>query len=307
MKPKHLGLFIVLIGVDILITYLTPVSHATLVKYHLSATQYHVLITLILLPLIIIYLAAFYGFSAMQTYVDRIKRDKDGKALQYVVNGLKVMVIGGLVSGDISTLLSYEAKHHLGITKAQIIFSNYSTVAITLAGLSFIYVGAVHLCQLTRKRFPNNGTLIYNLGFIALASVFTDLFVGHLAGNRHIPLTATTHAAYYSPNWLLVIGLLVPYLIAWYLGFLAIYLFRFYRKNIGAPIYERALRYVSFGLGLVISLSVVAQVLTIFTGQVQNLSTSSLILAIYALIVLIAAGYVPIAVGAKRLLAIEKV
>ena len=306
MQRKHLILLLVFSGLYTAILLITPVNTATLVKYHLSLAQIKVLDISILLPVYLIWWAAIYGFSAFQAYALAIKDDSDGRALRKVSDGIMVLAIGSPIVSLITSAINYYTLKHLHDVPKQVIITNYLTMAITVGALCLIYAGARELCTLTRKRFYRSGSTAYNLVYIALAVLFTYLFLHHLPVANSVPLTATGHAAYYTPTGVLVPTFVIPYVLAWYLGFQSVYMLRFYRDNIGGKLYTGGLSYLAFGVTVVVIISIVEQVLTIFTSQLQNLSTAPLLVAIYILLAAIAAGYILIAIGARRLTYIEK-
>jgi hypothetical protein len=307
LQRKHLVLLIAIAALYTLAVFLTPIDHALLVKYHLSLTGVRILDVLIIAPLLIIWTAAFYGFSVFDNYAKLIRRDKDGAAFHDIARGVTILAIGLALASLLSAGIGYYAHYHLNAVKIQVMVNSYFTMLVTLTAFIFMYRGASRLCKLTRKRHHISGNLIFNIIYIIFASLYTYLFVAHLAAAKDVPLTTVSHAAYYAPTWLLIPSFLITYLIAWYLGSLTVYLLVFYTKHVGGTLYANALRYLSYGIVAVIAGSIIIQALTVFTGQLQTLSTSTLIILIYVLIAIISAGYIPIAIGAKKLAKIETV
>jgi hypothetical protein len=287
--------------------FLTPVSHDLLAKYHITQATVYWIYVVIFIPLYIIWYTAFYGFSALQTYAQRIKKHRDGAAMQLVANGVMLLAVASPFVSAVSGVIRYVGGNTKPSTiETQVVTSNALTLLFMVAGLVLVYLGATRLNRMTRKPLPQRGLVLFNLVFLAVSVVYTYLFVVHLQGNRSIPVTATTHPVYYSPTWVLMPGLLIPYLLSWYLGFLSIYQFRSYRLHIGAPIYAAALRSLSYGIGLVVVTSVVTQVLSVFNGQLQSLTVAGLLVAIYLLLIVMGSGYLLMARGAHRLLKIEE-
>jgi hypothetical protein len=307
MQRRYLFLLLSLTLLFALATYLTPASSAVLHKYHISTAQLRIVDTLIILPLAGIWTAAFYGASTFDRYARTIQRHRDGAALRVMSYGISILAIGTSTVSIITTLIGTYSSRHLGAVRAQVVIGNYLTLFVTMAAFAFIYKGASQLAQLTGKKFYASGHLIYNSVYIGLAVLYTYLFLNRLPSASHVPLTATSHAAYYTPTPILVLTFLIPYLISWYLGSLSIYMLRFYRQNIGGKLYTHDLAFLSAGLGIVVTGSIVVQILTTLTGQLQNLSTAAIIALVYCLLAIIAAGYVPIAVGAKKLATLEKI
>lgn len=307
MQRKYL---LSLIGLSLIFaaaTYLTPASSELLHKYHLTAAQLRILDTFIILPLVAIWGIAFYGASVFESYALSIRRHKDGAALRTISHGVSILAVGTAATNVLSALFGYYSSQHLNFVRPQVIIGNYLTILITATAFYFMYVGAVRLAGLTGKKFHPSGHAAYNGFCIAVAVLYTYLFLNRLPSARNIPLTATSHAAYFMPAGIVILTLLIPYLISWYIGSLAVSLLWFYQKNIGGKLYTHDLGFLSLGIGIVIAGSILTQILTVLTGQLQNLSTAAVIAVIYCFLIIIAAGYIPIAVGVKKLAALEKI
>lgn len=305
MQRKYLLLLLGITGLYALALFLTPVDKAVLDKYNLSIDQVRVLYVFIVLPLFAIWSMAFYGLSVFDKYAHLIRRDKDGAGFQLIARGLMILVVGSAATNLINALLKLATHSNLPAVKAQVVIGNYLTMLVTVASFAFMYRGAVQLCGLTRKPPSPAGKLSFNMGYLGIAALYACLFMSHLPQARAVPLTTASHAAYYAPTWLLIPTVLIPYLLAWYLGGLTVYLLGFYTRYIGGSLYSHALRYLSYGIAVVVAGSVAVQLLTVFAGQLQNLSTATILLLIYTLLAIITAGYVPIVIGAKKLAKIE--
>ncbi|HVV25946.1 MAG TPA: hypothetical protein VHC21_02860 [Candidatus Saccharimonadales bacterium] len=307
MQRKY---FLTLLGLSLIFAitvYTTPASDALLHKYHLTLAQLRIIDTLVILPLIAIWAVAFYGASILERYALSIKRHKDGAALRTISYGVSILAIGTTATSVISSLFGYYDSKHLKFIRPQVIVNNYLTLLITLAAFIFIYRGAVRLAELTSKKIQPGGSVVYNAAYVALAVLYTYLFFNHLSAATHIPLSATSHAAYYTPTGVTVATLLIPYLISWYLGSLAVHMMWLYQRHIGGKLYAHDINFLTLGLGIIIAGSILTQILTVLTSQLQSLSTAAVIALAYCLLTIIAAGYVPIAVGVKKLADLEKI
>ncbi len=309
MQKKYLFLLATLSLAYTLLIFITPISPDALDKYNLTLTQAKALSTLIAVPLIAIWTVAFYGSSVFDSYATLIKRDKDGAAFKSIVTGLIILVVGSATVIVVGSLLNYFSSQNLQIVKVQVVAGNYLTMAVVVSSIYFMYKGTKRLRAMVKAKQKKemNIPVIFTIGYMAFAVLYTYMFLHNLPAATNIPLTTTSHAAYYTPTVILIPTLLVPYIISWYLGAVAIYQLWFYTQNIGGKIYASALRYLSYGLTAVIIGSIVMQVVTVFSGQVQSLSTTAILILIYGLLIIISAGYIPVAMGAKRLAAIEKI
>lgn len=305
MQRRHLKLFLIIIGLYTLATFITPIDQALLDKYNLTLSQVRILQVFVILPLYAIWALAFYGFSTFDRYARMIRHDKDGAAFQQIGRGLAVLAVGTAGASLVNVLFGLYTHDHLQAVKAEVVVGNYLSMLVTVISFVYMYRGAMQLCKLTKKRFQPGGGLVMTLVFIGFAALYACLFITNLPEARNVPLTVTSHAPYYTPTWLLVPTLLLPYLAAWFLGVVTVYLLGFYTRHIGGSLYSSALSYISYGVAVVVLGSVIMQVLSVFTGQLQNLSTVGIVFVLYLLLAVITAGYVPIAIGAKKLAKIE--
>jgi hypothetical protein len=101
--------------------------------------------------------------------------------------------------------------------------------------------------------------------------------------------------------------LVAPYLYAWFLGFVAAYEIYLYSQKASGIIYRRAWAWLTAGLLTVICTSIAMQYLSTMAERLSHLRLTGILVAVYILLLVMAAGYILIAVGSKQLRRIEEV
>jgi hypothetical protein len=118
---------------------------------------------------------------------------------------------------------------------------------------------------------------------------------------------APTSAFNFLPSWLVFTTVVIPYLYVWYAGFRSVSQIFFYRQHVEGILYKSFLKYLALGFGFVVGTSIVLQFLSGVSSLLTNVSLGPLVAIVYALLIIIASGYVLIARGAKKLEKIEEI
>ena len=302
------ALFVVLAALYILQTVLIKPDPATLARYHLSANSARALTLTIALPYIIIWFVALLGYLRLKTYQSLIKTDKDGEAWRQIANG--ILWLGLFL--PITAVVDNQATHYINAhpSSAALITRtiNYLTVVIILLAVIAVFRGSQKLLALIKAKDLVSVAGSYQLVtllFIALSPIYV-LLVLHDPSRSH-PYDGVKIANYYQSDWWILITIVIPRLISWYLGIRAALNILIYRYKVKGTLYRDALKKLSTGI-IGVVLSIVA--LRIFqTGAVRlaHLSLGTLLAVIYLLLIIISIGYIFVARGAKRLQKLEDI
>lgn len=304
MRRKYYLLLLGLTVVYLALVFITPVDQAVLDKYHLSTLNARLLNMAILLPLVAIWTIAFYGFITMKRYAALIKNDEDGQGFQQLGHGLAILSIGMVLSSIATAIMSLITRHNLHLIPRGVIITNYITVFIALASYWYMYKGSQKLIGVAPR---NRDDYPFARLFGALYFIFGVIFAHAAVTNpqRSAPATALTHGLYYLPDWLILTTVVVPLIASWYIGMLAVSNIEHYRRRVNGVIYRSQLKFVALGISVIIIVSVGVQILTLFSKNTSEYSLSALLLLIFALLAVIASGFIMVAVGAKRLIQLE--
>ncbi len=302
--------FIIILYVALSLIYLVvmltlPPDKRALVKYQLSPSAIKVIGLVVALPLVAIWGVAFYGYYRYNTYALSISRTKDGAYHKLISNGLLVLALSLPISTIISNLLTYYGRQNTNFMPSSTILGNYLALALNFVAFLLIYRGTNGLLKITNQSLRTRSEVYLMMGFTIVVGLFFYLSLRNPA--RQFPTGSVTTAAYYLPDWLIILTILIPYTIVWYMGVMSAYRLWLYRSNVQGKIYKWAFTRLALGLGVVVGFLMVLRYLVALTTTLDNLALKYLLLVVYLLLIFIAIGYGLIASGAKRLKKIEEV
>lgn len=298
-KGPHNALlyFGILAALYLILTLALPPSHMTMNLYHLSALQYRVLIFVVLLPVIAIWLAAFYGYWKIKEYASLIEDTLEGPAYRFIADGMMWLAWGLPIPAIISAVVSAIANNNPGFYEASVIITNYANLIVPFIALHILSSGSRTLLERANLRISIITTKLLVLLFVILGSVYC-YYVFHD--------TSRAHSVYFLPNWLLLFTIVVPYLYAWFMGLLAAYEINLISHHSGGLLYKQALQHLARGLTIIVASSIGLQYLRSLLSP-KGLSLGYILVVIYILLFIIGAGYALMAYGAKKLKRIEEV
>lgn len=305
-NKKVLWLFISLGLIYVALLVLIPPQSAALTRYKISADEIRLIRLGVALPLICVWFLAFYGWSKFQNYAEHIAKSKDGKAFSRFTRGLLILALWlpvTTIANNIATAI-YTDKPDL--TPAMVIANNYFNLLMLLVAFFYMHQGAQKLAKisLSVRSWPFAKSLL-GVVFIITGSLFVYLTLANPA--RQFPPDNLQRAAYYLPDWLLVPTIIIPYLVIFYLGFQVVQNMHTYSSTVKGVLYKSALRYLANGIGAVVLTLLTLRYLTSFTTLLNDAALKAILLIVYLLILVIAAGFILIAFGAKKLHRIEEV
>lgn len=297
----YIGVFAVLILLYLGLSLLVPADKATLAHYHLSTSGARALTISVVIPIAIIWTVGAFGSIQIKRYSQLINKSKEGRPLNIISDGLLVLVIAQVLSSDISSTVALVLRRHLSWAPTLTIINNYFSVLLTGIGLSIIALGAWKLMELLNRR---PGPWVQH-GLVFLVIVLSSIYsYSIIIEPIHTPLA---RRLYYMPDWLILLTIAIPYLIFWYLGFLASYSIYNYQKNVKGAIYKGSLSYVAGGIAMVVVSSIAVRFLATISTSLSRLKITPVLLIIYAFLAIIGIGFLLIAWGAKKLRRIEEV
>lgn len=300
---KISALFAAFAVVYILQTVLVAPDKATLARYHMSSEGLKALSLTVILPYIIIWIISLIGYLRLLTYTRSISGSKDGVAFQIICRGLLMIVLWFPLSTLINGLGSDYYHIHPGSAADLVRVSNYVTLLLLLPGFWYLQKGSTRLFQLIRTPTYKHYQWT-TLVFLGLASLYTYLTLADSVRNH--PTASIQTSSYYLPDWLIISTLVVPRIIMWFWGAQAAQNIFLYQRKVKGSLYRVGLRTLAIGLGVVIVSIVVLRGLQSLTAPLSHLNLPLLLLAVYALLILIAVGFVLVARGAKQLQKIEE-
>jgi hypothetical protein len=280
---------------------LGPIDPAVLHKYGITVGVARLLNLTVVVPIVLIWMTAFYGYTKLRQYAISVAGSTEGAPLRTLTNGLLVLVMSLPFVASASSGLTYLAVHNPGFAQESAIIRNYLNVVSAVLAFYLIGKGAEALAKLVKRKTMSFDSQTWTFGFIIISSLFSWLVISHHS------VVGARGSTYYLPDWLVIVTIVIPYLYVWYRGMMAAYCLYFYQKNVKGQLYKQALSYCSGGIAMVIVTSIFIQLLTVFTARLNRLNLTPVLIIIYLLILVYAVGYILIAKGAKKLKTIEEV
>lgn len=305
MPKKYAFLLGVFIVAYMILTFGVPSDADWLERLGLSDLQFRLIRLTLALPLVMIWFLAFYGSATFKAYALKIIGSPDGRAFNVLANGLMVLALALPVSSITSATLRYLSRMHPEFTAAAVITNRYISLGLAIIAFVLIHRGAKSLVALTAKKSAGSTYVWSVIAALTIGGPYTYLIITNSANS--IPDPSIALAIYYLPAWLVVATIVTPYVWVWYLGIKSAVFILFYKKHIQGLVYRQALGRLAAGIGIVVGGSIVVQLLTPLSSQLVNWGLGSLLTLVYLLVVIVAIGYVLIALGAKRLKKIEDV
>ncbi len=283
--------------------FVMPVSSGTLQRFHLTEFQYHETLLAVAIPYVIIWSIALVGYLRLKAYCAALGKSKDGQAFEYLTKGMFWFTLWLPLSTLIGVYGEYAYHDHVDFTPNIVRMIVYANIILLVPPFLYVYRGSTELLKVAKTKVPNP-TFKSTIGFITFASMYTFVVMHDSA--RQIAVNANTPATYYLPDWLILLTVVIPRLLLWYLGVLAVQNILLYRNKVKGIIYRKALQNLATGIGAVTILIIVLRCVQSLNNPLSKLSLAALLLIVYGLFILMAVGYILVSKGAKELLAIEE-
>lgn len=297
LKTRLAFLYAILVLIYAALLFLVPPKPGDLEKYDITLTQLRLIDVTVIVPYALIWLAGFYGFLKLKEYSSRIRRSKDGRAINQMANGVLLLVLWPPLSSILATALNWLVLELPGADGVRIIINNYFNLLLPLAGFSLISVGARALSDLVKVRPSQRAINLLVLVLIGLGVAFGALIS-----------SAVDHSTYYPlPYWLVLATLVVPYIFMWFLGLTSAYWIYLYRQKTPGVVYRRSWGLLALGIWAIITMQIIVQYASTLAAQLDKLSFSWLVLVVYIVLILLSVGYILVARGARNLQKIEDV
>lgn len=248
--------------------------------------------------MIIIWFVGLYGYQKLRAYTLYVQDNKEGKYIMGLTRGIMVLAWWLPVSSTLSALMTLYARTHIWFAPISTIASNYLSLLFPLVAFWFISRGSRRLSEISRER-PNQLS-IHLLSFVLITG---SAFYGYLVANAR----DTLWSIYHMPLFVILFSLVAPYVFTWYLGALAAFDMHIYTRRVKGLIYRKGWNQVALGIVWIIITCIILQYITAVSAKLSNMSLGWVLVLIYGILATMTAGYVFIALGAKKLKKIEEV
>jgi hypothetical protein len=268
-------------------------------EYHLSEAEFRILAVLTGVPTTIVWLIAFYGYAALASYAEKVGNSSEGRSYSSISRGLKWLAWGLPISICVNTFLGGITLLSPGFQTAALIISHYLFVGISITAFTYMSDGSRSLRDII-ARAPSKAATRSMLGLIIVVAVGYCTITLDTVADQH-------PNSYHLPLWLILLTIIIPYLYAWLMGFLAVFEISQYGRSVRGLFYKQALRFLASGTTFVIVASVALQYLTSSSPYLRRIILDWKLLLSYVILATFAVGFILITVGAGKLKKIEEV
>lgn len=298
-------LFVVLGGVYIWQVMAIPSNQASIAKYQLSLGTLQLLRLSVLVPVLAVWLIALTGYIRIDRYASLLKSSKEYLVWRNIANGLLVLALSLPLGSIIANWTSSIYHNNPSLTAPMTIVYNYISLVFLLVAIGFIYRGTwlMYNGSVVKKSAWPFGAY-YFLAIVIISSLF--VYLNFSNPTRQFPASADSVAAYFLPDWLLAVTILIPYNIIWYLGIRSVEHVHAYKHFVRGKIYKSSYTSLAIGLATVVLSWAAIRFFTVLVTAFSEVTLKYLLALIYVLLFMIGFGYFMIAHGAKKLTKIEE-
>jgi hypothetical protein len=267
--------------------------------FHLSTATVTLLRIGIFVPVLIIWILAVRGTATIKTYAATVGPGLEANALNLIADGL-IWTIVYLVSASVigSFIPHFIDTPYL---KTAVLIRNHVSPLAALIAFILIFRGSQSLKRVSDFVTWTSETFVV-LGIFGLFCIGFVLEFATSPTNgvdsSGIPLSILPHEA-------LLFSAVMPFVLAWFLGILAMINIRKYATTVKGILYRQALRNLAYGIGVIIAFTMLHQILVFSSRFLLNLNLLVILLIIYLLLGLYAVGFVLVRRGAHNLMRIE--
>lgn len=304
-KNKRIsGPYYTLLGISsivyVALTLLAPVKNNT---FNIPPLQLHLIQLSFALPILIIWFLIVFGGVRFKNYALLIKSGHDGEGLNYVANALLILGFAGIVTSLISVGAQYLDVQY---SASYIISKNYLAVVIQIVTYAVLYLGSLKLLRsINSKGEQPQRSLIAQYLVVLLISVYTAMMFSNQY--RNSSPDPSRIVSFFLPDILLLLTIIVPYALVWVTATAALVNLRAYAHEVKGVVYRQAIQRLVLGLTLVVSFAIALGILSSLSSLFVGASLKFILVFVYVILILYAAGFMVIASGARRLNRIEEV
>lgn len=286
--------------VYIALTLASPAQDSQQIQ--LSPFAIQALTVTLLIPYMLTWLVAVIGWYHFRKFAADTKRKNlpNQTSFLYLSRGLGLLIFDLILTPMFSAARKVWGQDS-DTAAIFTIMSNYAHIVIPLLAFVYLYLGSR---KLALGGHYGSGIRSRMLPALVSTGLFITLFCIAAINNtsRQVPTEPGTFATYYISDILIVLTVVIPLAITWFLGLQAALNTERYMHSLLLPEWRLAIVHFFHGLLAIISSSIILQGISAFGNeQLQQVGLGLILVVIYLFIFLQAAGYLFIRVGAKQL------
>lgn len=279
-------------------------NKSALVKYHITRGQDLVISLTFAVVLIAIWIVGLFGYVWLRAYSEAISEGEDGAAFTAISRAVLLIALWLPASTVVGGFLAHFYTVHPATSANLVRLNNYLNVGYLLATFWCMYNASKQLLGVLKRRPVLKAPQLLNVIFICFAALYVLLALHD--PTRRAPTANVAVASYYEPDWLIVLTLLIPRLIMWFLGALAVQNIYLYQKRVKGVLYKASLAKLALGVGSAVVVTIIIRCIQSLAEPLSRLHLGPVLAVIYVLLIVISVGYILIAKGARDLRKIEE-
>lgn len=302
-KFAWVGLLIIW-GIYSYFTFKTP-SQQAVTKYHLDTFQLSLLRSSIVIPVLFIWSALLYSCLKLYGYSQTIIKSEDGQGFRLITKGIFFMLVSSVTTSFVSLLIQF-SQTEISLVKNLRILSNYISVFFALLSFYLIWQGSkkfismIHAEKIAKKQ---RKLVLFSVFLLSLPYVYFVL----QNPVRSMSASPDINSTYNLPDVIIFTTIVAPYILTWLLGIYSVVNMSIFKDETDGIIYKKVLDKFYKGFLTVIILVISLQYLTQFSSLLSQASLSVILVIIYLILLVNAAGLVLVAEGTKQLNKIETI
>lgn len=287
---------------------LLPKNTEALKQYKLTASNLHIIQISLSLPTLFIWCAILFAALSFYRYSRQIAGSKESPAYRYIGYGLTYMFVGSIVGSFINSIraiLSENANDPQQVKTHFVIIANYIAVASALGLYYYLFKGGKTLLGTAIKGriHPSKYSILVVVPFLVVAISYLFLIFDN--PNRRMSTNPKIVPSFGLPDALILLTVALPYLLSWFLGFIALASLYRYQAATAGVFYKQLFKKLVNGMTMVIALTIALQVISQFATFFVDKNLSFILQFIAVIYIIIIVGLVLVARAARQLNKIE--
>jgi len=303
MRPALIAVIILWVAYCVL-SILAPSSGAE-ERYHITSLRLAFLQGTFFIPLLVIWLAAMFAIVRFVRYTSLIEGSPEGAGFKKLCYGLRALFLVLVIPSFINLIATYNPESSATDTYTTII-RNYTTIALYLFAFYQLWYGTKTL-NVTSTKERGSAPQARIIAFVII-TVLSAVYVWLIFQNpfRTSSNDLLVKPAYYLPDWLIILTIIIPYIAIWTMGSVAVINLIAFVKRVPGIMYRQAILWVSWGLSMIVFLLIALQLINQLGGYFGRASLETVLGIIYLLLLVMVVTYLFIARGARALTALEE-
>jgi len=270
--------------------------------FSLNQLQVFFLKFIIAISFITTWILAVYGLSILHRYITLAKEKENPviPLLRSLRTGLIWIVLGSIFFGFVGVIKSYFIPN-TAVVHLFTIVANYLLVFPFLIGFITMYRGALIFQSTTEMSTHKHSSYLSNSIMVFIISLFY-IFLIFTNPSRQFSFDPAVSATYYLPDVLILSTIVLPTIIAWWLGFYASFTISNLIPYLSHTEIFKGITRILYGIWSIIFTSIIIQALTSFgEARLNAIGLGALLLLIYVSVFLQGIGYLFVALGSNVL------